>query len=83
MIYMMYDIGENLSWEKISYLNPWPIDLGSPFDKGCFHNLRLFFCVLCRYPFYIWKMPKTLPINKRPSYTVSIWGKCWNKLCNQ
>ena len=35
---------ECLSWQKVSYLSNWPRKLGSPFDLGCWENVKLFFC---------------------------------------
>jgi hypothetical protein len=50
-------IGENLSWQKISYLKDWPEEWGSPFSQGVWKNLKFFFGKR-KKELERWKMPK-------------------------
>mmetsp|Transcript_13484 Transcript_13484/g.11550 ORF Transcript_13484/g.11550 Transcript_13484/m.11550 type:complete len:118 (-) Transcript_13484:13-366(-) len=48
---------ERWSWTKISYLNEWRKEWGSPFSKGKCANLK-HFCCNFKTELQRWKMPK-------------------------
>lgn len=49
---------EQLSWKKISYLQDWEREYGSPFDLGIIENFKLVFMNgLKEDDFFLWKMP--------------------------
>lgn len=53
---------EQLSWKKISYLQDWDKQYGSPFDLGPWQNMKLVFMNrLSSSDFYLWKMPYWVP----------------------
>lgn len=54
-------IGEKLSWQKITYLKEWPEQAGSPFDRGCWTNIRLLCCfdyATAKVDYIKWKIPR-------------------------
>lgn len=54
--------GENVSWEKISYLKKWPRKYGSPFSYGLKKNLYLYCCAPLEMNYREWKVPTHLPL---------------------
>ena len=55
-------LGENVSWEKISYLKKWPRNYGSPFSLGAKKNLYLYCCASLESNHREWKVPTHLPL---------------------
>lgn len=59
---------EHLSWNKISYLQDWKREFGSPFDLGIKENLKLvFWNDLSKDDFFLWKMPYWHPSQPKPT----------------
>jgi len=57
---------EQLTWDKITYLNNWKRSFGSPFDLGLRENLKLVFKHnLAANDMYVWKMPYKYPEDKK------------------
>jgi hypothetical protein len=57
--------GENVSWEKISYLKKWPRKYGSPFSLGVRKNLYIYCCAVLDGNYQEWKVPSHLPLTPR------------------
>jgi hypothetical protein len=53
--------GEQVSWERITYLKSWPRNLHSPFSKGLPWNLYFYCCAPQTPEPTVWTMPNKLP----------------------
>lgn len=53
---------ENAKWESITYLKDWPENLGSPFSRGCWKNLKNYcrFMGTARTPLTTYYIPKLM-----------------------
>lgn len=78
-----FKIGELLSWNKISYMEQWPEEYGSPFSQGFKKNLKEFFCNYAPADTYKkWHFPGVLP---KETIHENGFVKCrtfWKKICD-
>jgi len=70
-----------LSWERITYLEQWPPEYGSPFSKGRWQNIKSFFYNAFSKGHVEWEFPDKLP--KEPTHGDCFIGcrEVWRWIC--
>ena len=67
----MNEIGERLSWNKITYLKDWEKKWGSPFSQGLRKNIGYFF-FKSKKELRRWKLPTQKKTTKKSTPTPNL-----------